>query len=571
MLHYLTQSGADPALCVDEKVVAGFTASDFETFVEGLERGDVAPGRWTACARKLVVGLHGEVRDAAVAELIKRFAVSLDTPDLATQRLLVLDALAVALDARPSASRVSGEAIAQIGQALTERELGSQARVLTAHVHEGLEMSRGRYHGVPVTERALATYSDAGVLQRLARLLPVPAERRAARTRLVDLAIAASPSSHVRTHAEQTRTRVLGTGRNALDLSTSVITRTSYTAAVSPEAAVAEQNVDAQSVRLLLRSKDQSALLPAIDLRKILRVDVKGVDSPITLCGPADALDVMPCIENAMVEVGSPVAVLDGEGGLHMRDNLTSSELGRLLAQGSQLTVPVMLGATRLAEFRWPLRVLPPEPVLYTSGEPLSATVERLGSRIAVTFTVPGSESSLAFVEASEADAFSITTRGLKGMSGSAGSRGSTGVSGSSGSSARCPSTPGRNGGDGGHGGNGGNGGDGAPGGPGGDVDITLVCSADCAELERLARMLVRSEGGPGGAAGAGGKGGGGGPGGFGGSGTWCQASSSGSFPGAHLSSGSHGRDGMAGSSGADGHPGTRGRPGHVAARVRPH
>ncbi|HEY6878563.1 MAG TPA: hypothetical protein VI299_11125, partial [Polyangiales bacterium] len=383
--------------------MARFTASDFDAFVDGLLQGDVAPERWAACAQRLVGGLHGDVLDAVIAALAERFTDNLDEPDLLPRRLLVLDALASTLDSRPAASRISDEAIAQLGEALVERTLSPQVRARGERAHEGLEMSRARYRGTPVSEDVLATCSDVDLLWRFARLLPTPADRRLARTRYVELAIAASPSDYVRTHVEQTRARVLSTGRNALDLTTAVITGTSSTTTDSPDSVVAEQHLATQTARLLLHSQTGTALVPAIDLRKILRIEVKGVDSSVTLCGPANGFDVTPCIDSARVEVGGPVAVLDGEGGLHMRDDLTSSELADLLVQGSQLTVPVLLGVTQLAVFRWPMRVQPPDDVTFTNGEPLRATVERFGARIAVTFGVLGTESSsLAFVEASE-------------------------------------------------------------------------------------------------------------------------------------------------------------------------
>lgn len=575
LLHYLSQDGADPAACLDEQVLAGFTTSDLETFVAALEQGDVAPVRWTACARRLVAGLHGAVADDALAQLVERLLANLDTPE---QRVSVLEALAAALEARPSESRISDDAIAELGDALRGRELGSQARAIAAQAHEGLEMSRSRFRGAAVDEHFVATCSDVAVLQRFARLLPTPVERRAARTRYVELAVAASPSAYVRAHAERTRAQVLATGRNALDLTRAVITRTSFTATDSPDTAVVEQNVAAQTARLLLRSTARTALLPAVDLRWIVRFEVRDVDGPVTLCGPVEAFDVAPCIDSAAIDVGGPVAVLDGEGVLHMRDNLRASELPRLLAGGAQLTVPVLLGVTPVAELKWTLRVLPPDPLLYVQGEPLRATVERLGSRIALTVTVAGSASSRVFVEASDVEAFSITTRGRQGVAGSDGSRGAEGSSGLSGASASCPSSSGGNGGDGGSGGNGGDGGDGGPGGAGGDVDLELVCGQDCADLERIARLLVRTEAGHGGPAGRGGAGGRGGSGGSGGLGTTCHSGLSTSFPSAslttsspttHLSAGSRGHEGRNGSSGQDGRVGPPGRPGRVTVRTR--
>jgi hypothetical protein len=312
---------------------------------------------------------------------------------------------------------------------------------------------------------------------------------------------------------------------------------------------------------------DDTSLIPTFDLRESLHFTLAGVDGSVSLCGPVEALDVAPCVDSVALDAGNPRAVLDGQGILHVRDALSPAELASLLERGPQLVITVDLGVTLLAELRWPLRVLPPDPVVYSLGEPLTATVEQRGPYVALTFGTNGQATSLAFVEADDLSEFSITTRGKSGRSGSSGS---SGMSGSSGSSASCPSSSGGNGGNGSNGGRGGDGGDGGPGGDGGDIDITVVCEATCDELERIARRLLRTQAGPGGAGGKGGSGGRGGSGGQGGSGTSCTSSSFGSSPTTtYLSSGSRGSDGADGSSGSDGRNGPPGKPGRVEVHLR--
>jgi hypothetical protein len=585
LAHYLSQPDATPGICSGKSRgphIGPMARNDLEDLVDGLTDGAVPPAVWRGCADALLASAPAD-----------ESATFLDATGKA-HRSLLRDAHFEKADSSPLRARLAvlheiflfrptgiephtavlTPLTTDLRNARAHRKLGPEATRYGQDLLATLDLGRGIWEGQPVTVATLnelQARNDEAALRRFALRLPDAAARTEARRRIIRLHIAASNWLEVREHASEVEALVLATGRYAVNLDDHPpLKGTPDFSRFLLHGVLVRQDLASLRATILGYGGGQSGIsvVSVLDLHGALRVELRGISQPVSLCGAPSDLDVAPCIPPASVAVANPLAYLDADGNFHFSEHAALSTAVALVHDQPSISLPIQVAGQTLATLELPVYFERPEDLVFAAG--WGGRGPNLGVRTAqrdaerLVFTVnAGKAPMLAVVELRDAAGFSIVSRGGDGASGSPGSDGLTGSDGTSGVSASCPSFSGGRGGDGGNGGNGQDGGDGADGGNGGDIRVEIACGVgDCVEVGALVQRVVRSQGGDGGAAGAGGRGGRGGRGGAGGSGTTCTDSNGNTFS---LSGGLNGSEGMNGSDGRNGSPGAMGKPGRVA------
>jgi hypothetical protein len=585
--RYLAQKGATAAVCnrasPGPQAPKG-DAESFEALTDALLDGSVPPKLFQRCAMLLLESAPADEASLLLDELAHTSRALLSSKAIETdpERQAILDAVHGAVLLRKPETAPHADAIeddlAALRDALENGRLGPKAQRYGKELLAGIELERGQWKGKPVTAATLdhlERQKDASTLRRMMQRLPDATMKQEARRRLARLHIAASPSAYVRANASEIEDKVVETGRNAIDPSTMPAQKGFFDGEKSRvKGVLVRQNVWKQTATLLAfeGSEPGSSLLGSVDLRGALFLRVDGLDEPITLCAPSDALDPTPCLSPTDIKPKVPIAYVDDKGLLHFVEKVTSRDAMRLVYETPNLPLPFEVRGKEVLTIEWPLVYESPGSVVFTGSRgttspDLQVVLERRRSP-RLFFEVKAPQGAfVGVVEEGDRDSFLIATRGAPGTPGTAGSPGTTGSAGSMGMAASCPGSRGGNGGNGGRGGNGGPGGPGGPGGDAGDVSVRISClGGDCGNLADLAARMVRSEGGPGGPGGRGGPGGAGGPGGSGGSGTSCFNYTTKQTT--YVGGGSPGSAGSPGSTGANGPPGAPGRPGKVSIQV---
>ena len=458
--------------------------------------------------------------------------------------------------------------------ALAKHRLDSVAsRYATAYV-AAMEPIRGLLNGAPIdtaTLDALFRAADDSTLRQYADRLPDSSLRAEAKRRAIRLRIGQSPYSLVRDSAASIEQTLMNTGVNRVDMDDHPLVLGWIDDPVrTARVVLVRQDVEHRTATLVGSYEDDSvvSVLPQLSLRGALHLQLQGIEPPVTLCGPPQALDPSPCVGATEVRLGNPMAYLEADGTIRFVERITAGNGFRLGAQQERFVVPVIVHGQQLAALDWALRFVTPNEFVFGGSDDLQIRMDVLAAnRLGYTVT-HRSRQYTAIVERQHWRDFDVLSQGSAGSSGMDGSSGSDGSSGQSGTNASCPSSSGGNGG---RGEDGGAGGDGSPGGDGGDGGNVLVeihaTGAQAEELRALVHWTVASRGGRGGSGGAGGRGGRGGSGGAGGTGTTCFDTEGHAtyLPGGSSGmSGSDGRSGLVGSSGHDG------RDGVVTVRVVP-
>lgn len=333
-----------------------------------------------------------------------------------------------------------------------------------------LDAEQGRWGGRPVEASALAELAapgDDAALLLLARRLPGPSRSEAVH-RLVRLRIDRSPFPAVRAAAAAVEETVVRLGVNAVDLAEhpARAVRLGAGAFAGSEVWVAQRWTGPGE--LLLRLPDGApAPVPALPLRGALLAELAGLSRPVTVCGrPAD-LDPTPCF--AALEVRpAGLATVDDRGVLRLVDRVERDVL-LSWADRPALELPLEVGSSRTV-IPLPLRFRPPGELVVAGDAPgadgprLRVAVTR-GERGRLSVAVTGAgERRHVVVEAEDAGALRVVSRGAPGAPGPAGLDGASGLDGTPGAAGAC-GRPGGAGGSGSPGANGGNGGpDGSPG-----------------------------------------------------------------------------------------------------------
>lgn len=570
LVTYLSQPDASPSVCNLHSRgphLTGLDADKRSWLLRGLTDGAISPLVWQRCADALLRSAPAE----AAASL-------LDTVGSSYRKLLRSSALeeSPAIQRRLGAMHqlyldrtigVGGHAardqalFSGLRRALAAHRLGPIATRFGEELIATVELERGSWAGravdTPMID-ALYAAADEKTLRRFLTRLPQPELRDQSRRRVLRLHIAASPFAEVRDHAEQVEEIVMSQGIYRLSPADYPPVRGWLDRERLPMRGVlVRQHLVTQTATLLGYSSERPtrSVLPELQLRGGLLMELKGISRPVTLCGPRTALDPSPCIAVDDVTLDNPLVYLDADSAFHFVDQIPLRDAVALARQRERFRLPVHVGGRPLLTMDWSLSYERPADLIFTGtrpGDEPSFTVDVDHADPArFLFQVTGPLGSfLAAVEQPDALDFHIISRGAPGYAGSSGSSGSGGSSGS-----EC-----QNGGDGGNGGPGGPGGDG---GNGGNITVRLSCGdAPCSPAAALLPHIILSQGGPGGPGGSGGAGGAGGAGG------------SGRSPTTHIDSDgntvtddpgcSGGSSGSAGSSGSDGSPGASGRPGQV-------
>jgi len=460
----------------------------------------------------------------------------------------------------------------EVRLALAKHRLDSLAiRYVTAYV-AAMEPIRGLRNGQPVdvvTLDELFRARDDSTLKQYADRLPDSSLRIEARRRAIRLRMAQSPYAWVRDNAATVEQSLMNSGVDRVRIEDHPLVGGAIDDAVrTARVVLVRQDVEHQTSTLVGSYDDDSvvSVLPQLSLRGALHLQLQGVDQPVTLCPPPEALDPSPCLLATEVSLGNPMAYLEADGTIRFVERITSGETARLAAQQERFVVPVVVHGQQLTALDWALRFVTPNELVLAGGSSgghgpdLRIRLDVLAAN-RLSYTVSrGSRQYVAIVERPHWRDFDVLSEGGGGAAGMDGSNGRDGFSGTPGTNAICPSSPGANGGRGEDGTPGGDGGPGGHGGDGGNVLVKIhATGALASELVSLAHWTVASRGGHGGSGGSGGLGGRGGSGGSGGMGATCfdaEGHSTSLSGGSSGFSGSDGRNGMTGTSGASGRNG---------------
>ena len=567
LVHYLGQPNADVSVCTlaaphtlrrtDEELV--------EPFVTALEESRLSPERWQACATRLVPALRPPEREYTFGRLAKVILSLLDTDGSAPRLIAAHEVLAT----RPQEPSPALEALlGRLAEYPRERLKPALPPVFDALVAT-LELDHGQVGGRALTEADVVNTQDEALLARMALRLPDAGLRGLARRRLIQLRIGRSEFTEVKARAAEVEASVMERGRWAQPVASLKLERPELPLPL-PFVAQVRQHIDAQVVTLLAPGKGADQLVPVLDLKGVVRFAV-GWSRPLSLCQPAAALAVEPCIEARELEVGNPLVSVDGEGVLRLPEKLAMAQAMELARADEGLVLPLRLSGQLVTSLQVPLQFEAPSSLYFEGSEGergpnVNVAVQPVASALLFSAVSELGVQRMAILPRGVGTSFEVASLGGRGVAGRDGYNGSDGTNGADGASASCfRMQPGQAGAQGGPGDRGGDGGQGGRGGDGGFVSVVVQCGGACPADELLVRQRVHSRGGEGGAGGDGGRGGRGGEGGSGGSGTSCTVNGHTEL----LSSGATGARGSDGNSGQSGMQGSEGQAGPVQVQVQ--
>ena len=551
LMHYLGQTDAGVTVCDIETQgphVRLTKPKDAKALAAGLAR--VAPDRWRSCVDKLLPSLPPPVAEELMAELSGQYRKllvdkHLDQDAALQARLGALHSLYVNRpDQVPVRKDKMESRMADLRSALTKKRLGPLASQYGEDLLSTVSLEHGTWKGAPVTTATLDglhQQKDQEALRRIATRLPDAAMRTEALRRLLRLKIAQSPYEEVRADAQGVEERVLRQGSNQVSLSEHQPVRAYVDGTKVPSRQVVmRQQVLQQQVTVLGSAVERGSVsvLPELDLRGALQVDVSGVSRPLTLCAPEKEHNVDPCLPHTAIDIRNPIIYHASGNIFRFVEHLAARDTLTFIGLGHRFPIPLSVSGLAMTGFDWGLRFERPADLVFSgsdgggAGPNLGITVDHRDATRLVFNTNNAGQEFLSIVEREDAPSYSVVSRGGVGSTGSQGVSGQDGQPGEPGQPAQCPSssrhyqgqdrpaTPGTPGGPGGDGGPGGLGG---PGGPGGNIEVRVSCGErPCDAVSTLLQSIVRSSGGAGGAGGGGGFGGSGGPGGIGGAAAIC-------------------------------------------------
>lgn len=582
---YLGQRDASPAVCdlgASGPHVAHADVHD--AMMDGLLEGGISPALWHDCMGRLIRSTDRETATSlldAVARSYEKTLADRYVEDSAIVRGQVNAMHALLLD-RPGGvaphAEVMAKLLADLRSGIASQELGPVGRRYGTELIADVELEQGLRGGQLIDATTLDDLfqrGDEATLRHYAVRLPDAQLRTQAQRRVIRLHIQASPYPQVRGNAVAIEETLIAVGSNPIVISEHRPLRARIdTGALAARGVRVRQDLRRQRSTLLGYADDGRGIsvFPQFSLHGALQIELEGIDGPLTVCAPPEALDPSPCVSASDVKADSRLARFDPDGTLRFMDRLTAGEAASLAASARRLVVPLTVGGQQLAALDWDLQFETPTDLVLDgersggSGPDLHVRVDRLETGRLTYVVSRGEEQYRAVVEREQANSFHVISRGADGNKGSDGSSGRDGLAGSSGNSATCPSFDGTNGTRGEDGGRGEDGRSGDAGGSGGKIVVEVAShGAESDGLLALLKSTMVSTGGSGGAGGSGGSGGRGGVGGSGGSGTTCTDSEGRTTV---LSSGSSGLNGTDGFSGSSGVSGSNGRGGPVTVRL---
>src|SRR5690606_14181818 len=165
---------------------------------------------------------------------------------------------------------------------------------------------------------------------------------------------------------------------------------------------------------------------------------VEGIEEPITICAPPDALDPTPCLAPTELVPRVPIVYVDEQGLLHFVEKVTSRDAMRLVYNTPNLPLPFEIRGSEVLTIEWPVVFERPPSLVFprASGSvrpDLAVVLERrYPPRLFFEVAAP-SGTYVGVVEANDVDAFVIASRGGDGSGGSTGANGSPGTNGTAG------------------------------------------------------------------------------------------------------------------------------------------
>jgi hypothetical protein len=477
LAHYLSQPDATPAICSSKSRgphIGQMAQSDLADVIDGLTEGVVPPAAWRGCADALLASASADESATFLDAMGNAYrAVLRDGRFEKTDGAPLRARLAVLQEvflSRPTGiephAAVLTELTTDLQNALAGRKLGPEAIRYGQELLNSLDLGRGIWEGQPVTGTTLdelQARNDETSLRRFALRLPDANARTEARRRIIRLHIAASNWREVREHASQVESVVLATGRDAASLDDHPpVHGTLDSSRFVVHGVLVRQDLPSQRATILGYGGGQSGIsvVSGLDLHGALRVELRGISQPVSLCGTPSDLDVTPCISPESVALANTLAYLDADGNFHFSEQVALATAVELVHDQPRISLPIQVAGQTLASLELPVYFERPKDLVFAAGAGgrgpnLGVRAEQRDAERLVFTVNAGKAPMLAVVELRDAAGYSIVSRGGDGADGSPGSDGMVGSDGTSGLSASCPSLSGGPGSDGGNGGNG--------------------------------------------------------------------------------------------------------------------
>lgn len=223
------------------------------------------------------------------------------------------------------------------------------------------------------------------------------------------------------------------------------------------------------SVHLFKYQDAARQIVPAIDLKGALHIEVEGLSRSVTLCSSesgTDSLEPTPCVSPKDVVIENPLAKLHADGTLSLLEKLTVTQFLQLAKSKDGLVVPIRIGGKRWLTLSWNPYFPPPSNLVLaaqeegTDGPTLWVLIDHRDiSRFLISVICQGKTRRI-LLDLADAIGFQIVSQGAVGSQGL----------------------------DGGNGGN------------GGRIYVEMFCGdADCSHTRLVAQNMIRSLGGHGG------------------------------------------------------------------------
>ena len=338
-----------------------------------------------------------------------------------------------------SHAKVTGPLFVELRRALAAHRFGPVGTRFGQELLQIVDLERGLWEGRPVgvkTIDALYASGDERTLRRFADRLPAPGLRDEARRRVIRLRIAASSFPEVRDHPRAVEEQLMKSGSFTVSPAEHAPLRAWIKTERLPSPTVlVRQQPWRQAATLLSGHGATASVLPELDLRGALQVELAGLSHPVTTCGSARELDPSPCLDVHLVRLESQSAYFEDTGVFRFIEH-TSMRAAVGLSRHARFELLVSVARRPVATLSWPLVFERPEDLVVTTatagarGPDLLVRVDGRFPRRLVFTVSAGTALLLAVVEATDAAAFHVASRGGQGHGGAAGSSGSTGSSG---------------------------------------------------------------------------------------------------------------------------------------------
>src|SRR5262249_33743788 len=159
--------------------------------------------------------------------------------------------------------------------------------------------------------------------------LPDANLRQEARRRVIRLKIAESPFPEVRENPAAVEEVVMKLGAYPISPADYPPLRGAIDASRVPlRGVVGRQHLHEHAATLLGSAGDRPgvSVLPEVNLRGALTVELRGISRPVTLCRPAKDLDPSPCLVASDVKLENPMAYLDQDGAFHFVEHVAAHD-----------------------------------------------------------------------------------------------------------------------------------------------------------------------------------------------------------------------------------------------------